>query len=524
MKNYLKVWGLLLIGFFGLGACSDDNNTTSVTFTDQPAADIISSGTVDVITENTARYHVINFDGAPYTVTIVESENNLVIVDLGPEPTLGIELRNYVNAINKPGDVIITHNHGDHYGGAGSFTDYNFYSESVVAAQLQATEGFTSLYPNQVIPVANNQIIGELDFKFATVSEAETGENGYIYQEDLKILFAGDLVYNQTHPFIREYTPSDEPDELSNWIAGLELLKTQFSDYNYLFVGHNKYRTDISTALDENMAYLQKAQALILGRDQLTGGGYATTQQQIIDELDSLYPSYLPGGLNLSLADAFFPGDTGADWFINADLTEVIVEVTTFNLSSGVDATVFQARDAEIEAEFSRLQPGFLRRMSGVDANGKYVVLVFWETLQDADNSIAAFGQTASVSDYFAMIDGATFLAERYRSFEVPNINFSLMENNVIEITSFNIVDGTDPNTFISRDNEIELQYAALQPGFIRRTSGVEENDKYAVIVFWDTLADADASITEFNNEPSVSDYASMIDGSTFTAERFSLF
>ncbi len=202
----------------------------------------------------------------------------------------------------------------------------------------------------------------------------------------------------------------------------------------------------------------------------------------------------------------------------------IVVEVTLFDLNEGVDPAVFQARDAEIEADFASLQPGFLKRMSGVDANGQYVVMVLWETLADADASIAAFGMDPTVGDYFAMIDGSTFSAERYTTFGIPDFNFNLIENNVIEITTFNINDDVDPEEFIARDAEIEDEFASLQPGFIRRTSGVNENDKYVVIVFWDALADADASIAAFGMDPTVADYFAMIDGATFAADRYTIF
>ena len=301
-------------------SCSDDDNDystplTVVNFGTAPASAIITTGSVNVITENTVRYHTINFATAPYTVTIIETENNIVLVDLGPAPVFAAELGTYVDAINKPGAVIITHNHGDHYGGAGNFADLVFYAESTVASQLNNTADFTSLHPNAVIGVTGAKLIGDLTFTFAKVTNAETGENGYFYNEEHKALFSGDLVYNQSHPYLREYTPNAGEDEIDNWVAGLNTLKNNFSNYNHLFVGHNGSRTDVGTAIDENIAYLQKAKGLIKGTQTLTAGGTATTNQEVIDELELLYPNYLEGGLFLSLPNAFFPGDTGADWF-----------------------------------------------------------------------------------------------------------------------------------------------------------------------------------------------------------------
>ncbi len=318
----MRPWAIAIFAMTLFVACDKDDDvvvppqpTTTIDFGTAPSSSLITTGTVNVITENTVRYHTFNFAAAPYTVTIVEKENDIVIVDLGPAPAFATELEAYVDVINKPGAVIITHNHGDHYGGAGNFTDLDFYAENAVASQLNNTTEFTDLYQGTVIGVTGSQTIGSLSYTFGSVANAETGENGYVYNAAHKVIFVGDLVYNLTHPYLREYTPNDALDEIDNWIAGLDQLKIDFSDYHHLFVGHNDSRADVETVIDENIAYLQAAQGIITGTQALSAGGTATTHQEVIDELALLYPTYFEGGLNLSLPDAFFPGDPGADWF-----------------------------------------------------------------------------------------------------------------------------------------------------------------------------------------------------------------
>ena len=317
--KYLKLSLLAILTLsLAITSCSNDDDTISpltVDFGEAPSSSLITTGVVNVITENTVRYHTFDFAAAPYTVTIVETEDNAIVVDLGPAPAFAADLKTYFDAINKQGAVIITHNHGDHYGGAGSFTNLDFYAESTVAEQLNNTTDFTSMYSKTVIGVTGQKEIGGLTFTFDKVSNAETGENGYFYNDDLKVLFSGDLIYNLTHQYLREYTPKDSEDELTNWITGLNVLKTDFSDYNHLFVGHNGSRSDVGTVIDENIAYLETAQAIIKGTQTVSGGKKASTQQQVVDELLMLYPNYKEGGLLLSLPNAFFPGDTGADWF-----------------------------------------------------------------------------------------------------------------------------------------------------------------------------------------------------------------
>lgn len=317
MMNYSKLTFSLLV-IFALtlfSSCNEDNTRPAVVdFGTAPSSSLITMGTVHVITENTVRYHTIDFGTAPYTVTIVETEDNIVLVDLGLA-NYATELKAYVDAINKTGAVIITHNHGDHYGGAASFPDLDFYAESVVAGQLNNTADFTSLYSKAVIGVSSSQTIGSLLFAFDKVSNAETGENGYVYNEEHKIVFPGDLLYNKTHIYLREYTPKAGADEIDNWLAGLAVLKTNFSDYEHMFFGHNGSRSDIVVAVDENVAYLKAAQGLIKGTQNTSSGSAATTNQDVVDELQILYPNHKDGGLFLSLPNAFFAGDPGADWF-----------------------------------------------------------------------------------------------------------------------------------------------------------------------------------------------------------------
>lgn len=174
----------------------------------------------------------------------------------------------------------------------------------------------------------------------------------------------------------------------------------------------------------------------------------------------------------------------GISFSISFQPASLVVEVTTFNLNAGVDANAFEIRDTEIERDFASQQPGFLKRMGGLDADGKYVVMVFWDTLEDADASIAAFGSDPTVADYFAMIDGNTFSAERFTTFDIPDISFNIAAKNVIEITTFNLNAGVDADAFIKRDAEIEADFASQQPGFIRRTSGVDADGNMQLSFF----------------------------------------
>ena len=94
--------------------------------------------------------------------------------------------------------------------------------------------------------------------------------------------------------------------------------------------------------------------------------------------------------------------------------TPYVIEITTFNYKSDVNAETFWMRDAEIQADYTSKQPGFLKRESGVSEEGEVIVVVYWKTQADASASMEKFMQDASVADYAGMIDGSTMKMTRY--------------------------------------------------------------------------------------------------------------
>ncbi|RLD54042.1 MAG: hypothetical protein DRJ05_15380, partial [Bacteroidetes bacterium] len=385
--------------------------STTVDFGTPPSAGIVTTGTVEVITEDNVRYHVIVAVNV-CTVTIVETETDVVMIDLGPAfiQNFGTQIKAYADDIGKPISVIITHAHGDHFGNIDKFESSVVYAETSVVSELAANTTFAGLYTGEVTAVESSLTIGGLVFSFDKVSNAETNENAYIYLAAEKALFAEDLIYNQAHNYIREYTPLTAPDELTNWLNGLNELKTQFGGYSHVFVGHNGTRSDISTVIDENIAYLSDAQGLIKGTKQLTAGGFASTNQQVVDELASLYPDYVISALNLSLPDAFYPGDPGADWFAPVEfgdpppastITTGTVEVITednvrYHVINAVNACTVTIVESATDVVMIDLGPAFIANFGTqikayADAIGKPISVIITHAHGDHFGNIDKF-------------------------------------------------------------------------------------------------------------------------------------
>ena len=67
------------------------------------------------------------------------------------------------------------------------------------------------------------------------------------------------------------------------------------------------------------------------------------------------------------------------------------IEIARFRLKSDTDPTVFAVQDRRVQDEYITEQPGFRSRESGVADDGEWVVVVHWETAEDADASMQKF-------------------------------------------------------------------------------------------------------------------------------------
>lgn len=190
---------------------------------------------------------------------------------------------------------------------------------------------------------------------------------------------------------------------------------------------------------------------------------------------------------------------------------QTIMEVTTFGISA--DPMTFAKRDAQVESAFTSKQPGFIKRQSGVDDDGNYAVVVFWESMADAEASMNKFMGDASVADYAKMIDGPTMKMARYtmdKSFDADDSRF-------VEIMTFDLQTGTDMATFDALNHQVETDVTAKREGFLQRLTGVNEAGKQVVAVYWASKATSDAALQPFMDAPLAKDFMqAMVQSSVF--------
>lgn len=194
-----------------------------------------------------------------------------------------------------------------------------------------------------------------------------------------------------------------------------------------------------------------------------------------------------------------------------------VLEVTTFRTKSAVNTSVFNKLDAEVEGNFTINQPGFIERQSGVDDEGNYVVLVYWDTHENAEASMKKFMSDPSVKEYASMIDGPSMNMSRYTVEDSFNANSS----EFIEVMSFDTKLDTDLDILKKTNESVATKFTAKQNGFEQRITGVNEKGRQVVAVYWNTKSNSDLALQPFMDAPISKEFMGMMDQSSMSFGRY---
>lgn len=157
-----------------------------------------------------------------------------------------------------------------------------------------------------------------------------------------------------------------------------------------------------------------------------------------------------------------------------------VMEVTTFKIKPDTDPVEFSKMDAQIERNFTSKQPGFIKRQSGVNEEGEYVVIVYWEKVADADASMNKFMNDTSVADYAQRIEAASMKMSRYtidKAFKADHSHF-------VEVMSFDLKPATNLEQFNTLNQKVETDFTSKRDGFLQRLTGTDESGKQVVAVY----------------------------------------
>ncbi|MEM7334897.1 MAG: hypothetical protein AAF490_22660 [Chloroflexota bacterium] len=94
--------------------------------------------------------------------------------------------------------------------------------------------------------------------------------------------------------------------------------------------------------------------------------------------------------------------------------SSTVIEIATFQIKVGVSAVAFNKFDQAVQVEHVSKQPGFISRETAVTETGAWLVIVHWQSVEDAEASMASFGDAPAAAQFMANLDASTMEMKRY--------------------------------------------------------------------------------------------------------------
>jgi glyoxylase-like metal-dependent hydrolase (beta-lactamase superfamily II) len=205
------------------------------------------------------------------SVTLVYGERDAVLIDTFTSIDQNAELVEWVKSFNRNLTyVYITHGHGDHFFGIGQLLDAFpdllaiGTKETVIDAPINDTpqwrEGFwEQLFPGQIPAAVFPEMLDGNHFELEghrleiiETGHTDTAHSTSLWIPDLRLIVAGDVVYNDTHPFTTESTTESR----EHWARAIERLAEL--DPVAVVAGHKKPDLpDDPISMAETAAYLR---------------------------------------------------------------------------------------------------------------------------------------------------------------------------------------------------------------------------------------------------------------------------
>jgi glyoxylase-like metal-dependent hydrolase (beta-lactamase superfamily II) len=240
--------------------------------------------------------HTYIAPAASFLVTshIIETPNQLVVVDAQFLQTAAREVRAYAESLGKPIDrVIVSHQHPDHWSGTNIFEGVPVVSTAAVAAGIQAdidgggVQQRVALVGESEVPAtplvpegsleAGALTIDGLTINVEVVGAAEAPEQVVLRLPDQGVIVLQDLLYSNAHFF--------PGMDRANWVSVLEGLRAE-GGFDTLLAGHG-----LPTSAGE---LTQAIQYLTFASDVAAN---ATSADEVVAALTAQYPGYEVEGI-----------------------------------------------------------------------------------------------------------------------------------------------------------------------------------------------------------------------------------
>ncbi|MBN2894337.1 MAG: MBL fold metallo-hydrolase [Campylobacterales bacterium] len=187
-------------------------------------------------------------NGNMVNTCFVDAGKSYLVIDSGPTYLYAKEAHMQMNALKamKVSHVINTHVHDDHWLGNGYFlsqgallagpTPFEQATHSSQTPRMalriskQAYEGTMPTPPFKLIAQSGSLHVNDMEVRIVHVDhKAHTSGDLFIYIPSIKTIFAGDLVFNDRLPSLRD-------GDINGWIAALEQIAAYKA--NHIVGGH----------------------------------------------------------------------------------------------------------------------------------------------------------------------------------------------------------------------------------------------------------------------------------------------
>jgi len=225
--------------------------------------------------------------GSPVASTLIYGSENAVLTDPGFTADQALALGDWVAGKGRTvTDIFITHGHGDHWFAAGLLAQR--FGARVVAsagsiAQMHANVAARPMLWDKVYPgippspvtavtVPGNRLTLEgHDLEIVEVGHADTEDNTVLHVPDLKLVVAGDVIYNGAHMYLGESIASGGLQPWRDAIGIVEALTPR-----HIVCGHQNSTLDddAGRTIAETRQYLDDADQLL--RTEPTAVGFFT--------------------------------------------------------------------------------------------------------------------------------------------------------------------------------------------------------------------------------------------------------
>ncbi len=205
------------------------------------------------------------------SATLIFGDHDAVLVDTFTTVAQNEELIDWVRGHNRRlTHVYLTHGHGDHVYGVGQLLEAfpsaraigtsGTLDQARIQAQEEYRDGFWGrLFPGQIPAPVLPEVISDDHFmleghtlKILQAGHTDTEGTTILWVPDIRLVVAGDVVYNETHMYMAESTAESRLE----WISALEIVKAL--DPINVVAGHKfPGRADDPATIDDSIQYIK---------------------------------------------------------------------------------------------------------------------------------------------------------------------------------------------------------------------------------------------------------------------------